>query len=52
MRTRLLPVWILFAYFAAAAALDQGQRAPGEKAPRTALLVGILLMTLMIGTRF
>ena len=48
----MLPFWILFAYFAVAAALDPGRRAPGEKAPRTALLVGILLMTLMIGTRF
>ena len=48
----MLPFWILFAYFAAAAALDPGRRAPGEKAPRTALLVGILLMTLLIGTRF
>ena len=48
----MLPFWILFAYFAAAAALDPGRRAPGVKAPRTALLVGILLMTLLIGTRF
>jgi len=48
----LLPYWILFAYFAAGAVLDPGRRAPGEKAPQTYLLIGILLMTLMIGTRF
>ena len=48
----MLPYWLLFAFFAAGAVLDPGQRAPGEKAPRTFLLIGILLMTLMIGTRF
>ena len=48
----MLPFWILFAYFAAGAALDPGRRAPGERAPRTYLLIGILLMTLMIGSRF
>ena len=48
----MIPYWILFAYFAAGAALDPGRRAPGDQAPRTYLLIGILLMTLMIGTRF
>jgi len=48
----LLPFWILFAYFAAGAALDPARRAPGAQPPRTYLLIGILLMTLLIGTRF
>lgn len=48
----LLPYWILFAFFAAGVVLENAQRAPGQKAPRTYLLVVILLMTLMIGTRF
>ena len=48
----MLPYWILFAYFAAGAALHPWRRTPGEKVPRTYLLIGILLMTLLIGTRF
>ena len=48
----MLPFWILFAYFAAGAALDPGRRAPGAPPPRTYLLIGIVLMTLLIGTRF
>lgn len=48
----MIPYWILFAYFAAGALPDRWRRAPGEQAPRTYLLIGILLLTLMIGTRF
>ncbi|HEV2044350.1 MAG TPA: EpsG family protein, partial [Sphingomicrobium sp.] len=48
----MIAYWILFAYFAAGALLGPWQRAPGENPPRTYLLVGILLMTLLIGTRF
>ena len=48
----MLPYWILFAYFALGSAFDQGRHAPGEQRPRTYLLIGILLMALMIGTRF
>lgn len=48
----MLPYWILFVYFAAGALLDPPRHAPGEQAPRTYLLIGILLLTLMIGTRF
>ncbi len=48
----MLPYWILFAYFAAGAALDPARRALGQSAPRTYLLIGALLTTLMIGTRF
>jgi len=48
----VIPYWILFAYFAAGAALDPRRHVPGEKAPRTYLLIGVLLMTVLIGTRF
>lgn len=48
----MLHYWILFAYFAAGAALDLARREPGVKPPRTYLLIGIVLTTLMIGTRF
>ena len=48
----MLPYWILFAFFAAGAARDPGRRIPGQQPPRVMLLIGILLMTLMIGTRF
>lgn len=50
-RTRLLPYWILFAYFAAGALLDPGRRAPDERPRRTFLLIGVLVTTLLIGTR-
>jgi len=52
MRHRLLPYWILFAYFAAGAALDPARQVPGVQPRRTYLVIGLLLLTLMIGTRF
>lgn len=52
MRHRLLPYWILFVYFAVGAALDAGRRGPGVQPPRAYLITGLLLMTLVIGTRF
>ena len=49
----MLPYWILFAYFSVGAAVAPARRLlAGQKAPRITLLVGIALMTLMIGTRF
>lgn len=48
----MFPYWILFAYFAVGAALDPARRAPDQNAPRTYLLIGAFLTTLMIGTRF
>jgi len=48
----VIPYWILFAYFAAGAVLEPWRRAPGATAPRTYLLIGILVLALMIGTRF
>ncbi len=50
-RTCVLPYWILFAYFAVGAALDPARRAPGQKAPRTFLLIGMVLTAVMIGSR-
>jgi len=48
----VIPYWILFAFFATGALYEPWRRAPGATAPRTYLLVGVLLTTLMIGTRF
>lgn len=47
----MLPYWILFAYFAVGAALDSGRRTSGLQISRAYLLTGILLTTLLIGTR-
>lgn len=48
----MLPFWILFAYFAAGAAIDPARRSRGDPVLHMHLLIGILLVTLMIGTRF
>ena len=48
----MIPYWVLFAYFAVGVLLNPWRTAPGERGPRTYLLIGIVLMTLMVGTRF
>ncbi len=48
----MLPYWILFAYFAAGAALAPARVTPGQQPPRTYLLLGMLFTAVMIGTRF
>ena len=47
----MLPYWILFAFFAVGAALDPSRRVPGQPAPLTFLLIGMLLTAVMIGSR-
>jgi hypothetical protein len=48
----VLPFWILFAYFAVAAAFDPARQAPGQSPQRIALAFGALVLTLLIGSRF
>ena len=47
----MFPYWILFAYFAVGAALDQARRTPGQQPPRAYLLVGMVLTAVLIGSR-
>jgi len=49
----VLPYWILFAYFAAAAAMNPPSATPTKRPQQqTYLLLGLVLTALMIGTRF
>ena len=48
----MFPYWILFAYFAAGALAGPDRPNPDRPYGRTYLLIGLLLTTLMIGTRF
>ena len=48
----MFPYWILFAYFAAGAALVPAQAIPDQRPKRAYLLIGMLITTVMIGTRF
>ncbi len=48
----MLPYWFLFAYFAVGSALDPARRVPGQQAPRSFLLAGILIVAVMIGSRY
>ena len=48
----MISYWVLFAYFAFGAVYGPWRQSPGAPAQRVYLLVGMLLMTLMIGTRY
>ncbi|MES2902600.1 MAG: EpsG family protein [Pseudomonadota bacterium] len=48
----MLPYWILFAFFAVGTAFESTRRMPDRQAPQFALIIGLGLTAVMIGSRF